>query len=277
MHYGSDSFVAEQISQTDPAAVLTTISAQPESFSAIPLLHGIDAAEYQRSFRAVNTQRRSSASPPAPEGCRRRWLSPVGNIVPAVEYAGGSENTNIADTFVLTDRHQLWRSQQRGEMVTTKLLTLVMVIKQHQILLGMKKRGFGAGRWNGFGGKVQPGETIEEGAKRELFEESSLTVHSLEKIGRILFEFVGETELMDVHIFRTESYQGEPEESEEMRPQWFDLDKLPFNEMWPDDSLWFPLMIQKKMFRGYFKFEGHNNILDYTLKEVDDLATDKGS
>lgn len=32
----------------------------------------------------------------APEGCRRRWLSPVGNIVPAVEYAGGSENTNIA-------------------------------------------------------------------------------------------------------------------------------------------------------------------------------------
>ncbi|XP_032896692.1 7,8-dihydro-8-oxoguanine triphosphatase isoform X3 [Amblyraja radiata] len=162
-------------------------------------------------------------------------------------------------------------------MVTTKLLTLVMVIKQHQILLGMKKRGFGAGRWNGFGGKVQPGETIEEGAKRELFEESSLTVHSLEKIGRILFEFVGETELMDVHIFRTESYQGEPEESEEMRPQWFDLDKLPFNEMWPDDSLWFPLMIQKKMFRGYFKFEGHNNILDYTLKEVDDLATDKGS
>ncbi|XP_072917097.1 oxidized purine nucleoside triphosphate hydrolase [Hemitrygon akajei] len=160
-------------------------------------------------------------------------------------------------------------------MVTVKLLTLVMVVKQQQVLLGMKKRGFGAGRWNGFGGKVMPGETIEEGAKRELFEESSLTVQSLEKIGYIRFEFVGEAELLDVHIFRTDSYQGEPVESEEMRPQWFDLAKLPFSEMWPDDIYWFPLMLQRKMFKGYFKFEGHNTILDYTLKEVDDLS-DKG-
>ncbi|XP_059835799.1 oxidized purine nucleoside triphosphate hydrolase [Hypanus sabinus] len=160
-------------------------------------------------------------------------------------------------------------------MVTVKLLTLVMVVKQQQVLLGMKKRGFGAGRWNGFGGKVMPGETIEEGAKRELFEESSLTVQSLEKIGYIRFEFVGEAELLDVYIFRTDSYQGEPVESEEMRPQWFDLAKLPFSEMWPDDIYWFPLMLQRKMFKGYFKFEGHNTILDYTLKEVDDLS-DKG-
>ncbi|XP_069784414.1 oxidized purine nucleoside triphosphate hydrolase [Narcine bancroftii] len=160
-------------------------------------------------------------------------------------------------------------------MVTSKLFTLVMVVKQQQILLGMKKRGFGAGRWNGFGGKVQPGETIEEGAKRELFEESSLTVQSLEKIGQITFEFVGETEVMDVHIFRTDSHQGEPVESEEMCPQWFDLDKIPFNKMWPDDILWFPLMLQKKKFKGYFKFEGCSHILDYTLQEVDNLAGGK--
>ncbi|XP_067912020.1 oxidized purine nucleoside triphosphate hydrolase [Heterodontus francisci] len=162
-------------------------------------------------------------------------------------------------------------------MVTTKLLTLVMVVRQQKILLGMKKRGFGVGRWNGFGGKVQPGETIEEGAKRELCEESSLTVQSLEKIGQIKFEFVGEMELLDVHIFRTDSYQGEPVESEEMRPQWFDLDKLPFDEMWPDDIYWFPLMLQKKLFKGYFKFKGHNNILEYTLQEVDELEVDKES
>eukprot|EP00061_Rhincodon_typus_P010789 g35338.t1 len=99
-------------------------------------------------------------------------------------------------------------------MITTKLLTLVMVVRQQKILLGWKKRGFGANRWNGFGGKVQPGETIEEGAKRELWEESSLTVDSLEKIGRIKFEFVDEAELLDVHIFLTDSYKGEPMESD---------------------------------------------------------------
>jgi len=51
-------------------------------------------------------------------------------------------------------------------MASRKLLTLVFIIEPDRILLGMKKRGFGAGWWNGFGGKVQPDETIEEAAKR---------------------------------------------------------------------------------------------------------------
>ncbi|XP_073504235.1 oxidized purine nucleoside triphosphate hydrolase isoform X2 [Phyllobates terribilis] len=99
-------------------------------------------------------------------------------------------------------------------MFTSKLLTLVLVVQPQRILLGMKKRGFGAGRWNGFGGKVQQGETIEEAAKRELWEESGLTTDTLQKIGNIKFEFVGSTELLDVHIFRTDEFRGEPTESE---------------------------------------------------------------
>lgn len=51
-------------------------------------------------------------------------------------------------------------------MLTNKLLTLVLVVQPGRVLLGMKKRGFGAGKWNGFGGKVQPGETIEQAARR---------------------------------------------------------------------------------------------------------------
>uniref|UniRef100_V9LD01 Oxidized purine nucleoside triphosphate hydrolase n=1 Tax=Callorhinchus milii TaxID=7868 RepID=V9LD01_CALMI len=160
-------------------------------------------------------------------------------------------------------------------MFTSKLLTLVIVVKPQQVLLGLKKRGFGVGRWNGFGGKLQPGESIEQAAKRELWEESSLTVDSLEKIGNIRFEFVGETEILDVHIFRTDHYHGDPSESEEMRPQWFDLDAIPFDRMWPDDIYWFPLLLQKKKFQGYFKFQGHDTILDYTLQEVEELPVDK--
>ena len=53
-----------------------------------------------------------------------------------------------------------------GEMFTSKLLTLVLVVQPGRVLLGMKKRGFGEGKWNGFGGKVQSGETIEEAARR---------------------------------------------------------------------------------------------------------------
>ncbi|KAF4074019.1 hypothetical protein AMELA_G00249860 [Ameiurus melas] len=156
-------------------------------------------------------------------------------------------------------------------MFTRKLLTLVLVVQPGRVLLGMKKRGFGAGKWNGFGGKVHPGESIEQAARRELLEESSLTVDTLCKIGNITFEFVGETELMDVHIFRADDYDGEPTESEEMRPRWFDIDKIPFGEMWADDVLWFPLMLQKKKFSGYFKFQGHDVILEHKLNEVQEL------
>ncbi|KAL6457207.1 hypothetical protein MHYP_G00341700 [Metynnis hypsauchen] len=156
-------------------------------------------------------------------------------------------------------------------MFTRKLLTLVLVVQPERVLLGMKKRGFGAGKWNGFGGKVQSGETIEQAARRELLEESGLTVDILQKIGNITFEFIGETELMDVHIFRADTYTGEPTESEEMRPQWFDIDKIPFSEMWADDVLWFPLMLQKKKFLGYFKFQGHDVIVEHKLDEVQEL------
>ncbi|XP_076996559.1 oxidized purine nucleoside triphosphate hydrolase [Tamandua tetradactyla] len=154
-------------------------------------------------------------------------------------------------------------------MSTTRLYTLVLVLQPQQVLLGMKKRGFGAGRWNGFGGKVQEGETIEDGARRELQEESGLTVDTLHKVGQIMFEFVGDPEQMDVHIFRADSVHGTPVESEEMRPQWFQLDQIPFKDMWPDDSYWFPLLLQKKKFHGYFKFQGQDTILDYRLHEVE--------
>nr|XP_044602799.1 7,8-dihydro-8-oxoguanine triphosphatase isoform X1 [Equus asinus] len=135
-------------------------------------------------------------------------------------------------------------------MGISRLYTLVLVLEPQRVLLGMKKRGFGVGRWNGFGGKVQEGETIEDGAKRELQEESGLTVDALHKVGQIVFEFAGDPELMDVHIFRTDSVRGTPVESDEMRPQWFQLDQIPFEDMWPDDRYWFPLLLQKKKFHG---------------------------
>ncbi|XP_067238543.1 oxidized purine nucleoside triphosphate hydrolase isoform X1 [Chanodichthys erythropterus] len=179
-----------------------------------------------------------------------------------------TETSRISDREYFTVAHSITNLRA---MLTSKLLTLVLVVQPGRVLLGMKKRGFGAGKWNGFGGKVQTGETIEQAARRELLEESGLTVDSLHKIGNIKFEFIGETELLDVHIFRADTYKGEPTESDEMRPQWFDIDKIPFSQMWADDVLWFPLMLQKKKFLGYFKFHGHDVIVEHKLDEVEDV------
>lgn len=59
--------------------------------------------------------------------------------------------------------------------------------------------------------------------------------------------------------------------SAEMKPQWFECHQIPFSQMWPDDALWFPLMLEKKKFVGYFKFQGHDVILSQTLEEVKEL------
>lgn len=149
-----------------------------------------------------------------------------------------------------------------------KILTLCFIYQHPKVLLGMKKRGFGAGRWNGFGGKVKEGETIEEAVKRETQEEVSIVPENIEKFGIINFEFQGSPEILEVHFFKVNKFSGQPKESEEMKPKWFNLKEVPFQEMWPDDKLWFPIFLRGKKFKGKFLFENENKILKYTLKEV---------
>lgn len=133
----------------------------------------------------------------------------------------------------------------------------------------MKKRGFGKGRWNGFGGKVESGESIEEGARREIREEAGIAVGDLEKVGIIDFEFEGDPTLLEVHIYRGETILGTPTESEEMMPKWFHADSIPYADMWPDDIYWFPLFLERKKFRGRFLFGKTDAILEKELKEVE--------
>lgn len=152
-----------------------------------------------------------------------------------------------------------------------KQLTLCFIHDHPRILLGFKKRGFGASKWNGFGGKVERGETHEGAVRRETKEESGVEVSNLEKVGIIEFEFPENPELLEVHIFKTSEYSGEPKETEEMRPQWFMIDEIPFRDMWADDVYWFPLLLQGKKFRGRFIFDEVNRVREYDLEEVDTI------
>lgn len=151
-------------------------------------------------------------------------------------------------------------------------LTLCLVCRENQVLLGMKKRGFGMGRWNGFGGKVNEGETIEDATKRELLEESGLTVSNMEKIGVVDFSWKGkEGKILEVNIFKATDFSGEPTETEEMKPSWFEVDAIPYDAMWPDDKYWIPLFLQNKKFTGKFIFSDNDVVLEYELKEVNEL------
>lgn len=152
-----------------------------------------------------------------------------------------------------------------------KVLTLCLVTEDGKVLLGMKKRGFGAGRWNGFGGKVGAEESIEDAACRELFEEAGITATRIEKRGVMLFDFVGDPEVLEVHLYHVAAYQGVPAESEEMAPKWFRHAEIPFEQMWPDDRHWMPRFLNGERFRGVFHFEDQNTLLSFELHSADQL------
>lgn len=149
-----------------------------------------------------------------------------------------------------------------------KVTTLVLIHKGDEVLLGMKKRGFGEGRWNGFGGKVGEGETIEEAAHREMKEECSVEIPKLTKRALSVFHFPNGDGIV-MHTFSGETCIGDPQESEEMRPQWFHVEKIPLTEMWPDDELWFPLFLKGDNFHGEFHFDENDGIIKHNITIVD--------
>ncbi|CAH8492665.1 unnamed protein product [Heterobilharzia americana] len=143
------------------------------------------------------------------------------------------------------------------------------------LLLGLKQRGFGKGRWNGFGGKVQSDDTNPKtAALRELEEESGLVIKesAVDEVGRLWFTFTETLECMEVYVFVcrmwTPTLCGDtakwPCYTEEMHPAWFPLVKnkdnvlsisyLPLKHMWPDDSLWLPHILQENLVLGWFHF-----------------------
>jgi len=149
-----------------------------------------------------------------------------------------------------------------------KLLTLCFVLRERKILLGLKKRGFGAGRWNGFGGKLNPGESIEEAALRETEEESGIRVHNLEKVGKHEFAFLDHPdEILEVHVFCSEEYSGEIIETEEMKPCWFRYEDIPYAMMWPDDIYWLPLLLEGEKFQTRFLFGENDTILEWSVEK----------
>ncbi len=146
------------------------------------------------------------------------------------------------------------------------------------ICLAMKKRGFGMGRWNGSGGKCNIGESIEDATIRETKEEIGVNISAdnnyadLHKVAELTFIFANKSEWDQlVHVYFAEKWDGEPIESEEMRPVWFKIKDIPFKEMWPDDPFWLPKVIDGNMVKAKFRFGNGDAILEQKVEVVDKL------
>ena len=150
-------------------------------------------------------------------------------------------------------------------------VTLVFLIKNDSILLAMKKRGFGKGRWNGVGGKLDPGETIEEAATREAKEEINVIVKDLKKVAIIDFYFKPNTPKesfnQQAHVYFCYKWDGIPEETEEMNPKWYKQDKIPYSKMWPDDRYWLPEVLKGKKINASFNFDEDDEVVKYEISD----------
>lgn len=154
--------------------------------------------------------------------------------------------------------------------------TLCLLIRKNQdtkeLLLAMKKRGFGKGKWNGVGGKEDPekGDTdIAKAAMRETEEEIGVKIKKMEKVAVLSFYYPYKKEWnQDVHVFLVRDWQGEPVESEEMLPKWFKMNDIPYNEMWDDDKFWLPKILEGKKLKAKFTFCPGEKVINEDIKII---------
>ena len=139
-----------------------------------------------------------------------------------------------------------WRPREEG--------TLCFVIQDGQILLIEKKRGLGAGKVNGPGGRIEKGETAEQGAIRETQEEVGITPTGVEWAGELRFQFRDGYSL-HCTVYRASGWEGELMETAEAKPFWVRTDQIPYARMWADDVQWMPRLLAGEKFRGWFELD----------------------
>jgi 8-oxo-dGTP diphosphatase len=145
--------------------------------------------------------------------------------------------------------------------------TLCFLIRENldtEVLFGFKKVRFGAGKYTGFGGEVEPGETITAAAIRELEEESGVKVaeEDLLRVEHLTFLFPAKPSWSQVvHVFLTTTWKGSPVESEEMTPVWFSVNEIPYEHMWQDAAHWLPRILAGEQIWARFTFKEDNETI----------------
>lgn len=151
--------------------------------------------------------------------------------------------------------------------IPTERAVIVFVRRDEEILLIHKKRGLGAGKINGPGGRLETDETPEQAAVRETHEEVGLHVHDLAMRAHLRFAFADGYQL-EVFVFVTKAFDGTLTETDEALPFWCPVHEIPYAKMWADDRLWLPRVLSGENVCGKFTFTG--DVMTYSSVETRD-------
>ncbi len=140
------------------------------------------------------------------------------------------------------------------------------------MLLIRKQRGLGAGKLIGAGGKVEDDETPAECVRREVREELHVRPVGVERRGEINFHFGGsdpDGDSLHVHVYAAADVDGEPESTAEAVPVWHPVDDLPYDEMWVDDRVWLPHLLDGRTFEARFVLDDDGDRLESYAVDLD--------
>ncbi len=139
-----------------------------------------------------------------------------------------------------------------------KLATLCYIMDDDKTLMlyrNKKENDYHEGKWNGLGGKLEQGETPEECAIREVFEESGLIVSDPEMKGLITFPMFDEIDDWYVWVFVFKKFNGDQIDSPEGTLEWIENKKLTQLNLWDGDKIFIPWLFQEKCFSAKFVYE----------------------
>ena len=135
-----------------------------------------------------------------------------------------------------------------------RFATLIYLIRNNEVLLIEKLRGHGAGKVNAPGGHIEVGETPEECAVREAFEEVGITVLSADLRATLKFHDTENGFNMLGYALISTSFVGHPKTTSEAVPFWSKIDKIPYDRMWEDDQHWVPRVLTGEILDCEFVF-----------------------
>jgi len=146
-----------------------------------------------------------------------------------------------------------------------KLATLCYVIDKNtnsalMIHRVKKQNDYHQGKWNGLGGKFEPGESPEECAIREIEEESGLKVKNIKMRGFITFPLFDGKEDWYVFLFTADDFDGKLIDSNEGKLDWIPNNKLTDINLWEGDKYFIPWLFKEKFFSAKFIYENGNYI-----------------
>ncbi len=158
------------------------------------------------------------------------------------------------------------RGWQPGERAT-----LVYLLHGDSVLLIRKLRGHGAGKVNAPGGRVEAGESVEAAAIREVAEEVGVQVRGLELRALLRYDDPAQGLAMEGFAFVSSEFHGAPARTAEADPFWCRVDEIPYDEMWDNDRIWLPKILQGECIRADFHF-CRNRLVAHTVTPVTNIS-----